>query len=96
MLILGAQVTVKVIDVYYWWSPPVQGSLEIPVLVSVALDCSDSNKGKIKKLEILLNEYYKEPVTGKCEDTTEEAILRTIHCDDEDVDSTDDLGEGED
>ena len=26
----------------------------------------------------------------------EEAILRTIHCDDEDVDSTDDSGEGED
>ena len=56
---------------------------------------SDSNKDKIKKLEILLNEYYKEPVNGKFEDATE-AILRTIHSDDEDVDSTDDSGEDED
>ena len=72
-----------------------QGGLEIPVLVSVAMECSDSNKGKIKKLEILLNKYYKEPVNGKFEDTTE-AILITIQSDDEDVDSTDDLGEDED
>ena len=71
-----------------------QGGLEIPVLVSVAMDCSDSNKGKIKKLDILLNKYYKEPVNGKFEDATE-AILRTIHSDDEDVDSTDDSGEDE-
>ena len=87
--------TVKVIDVDYRRSPLVQGGLEIPVLVSVAMDCSDSNKGKIKKLEILLNEYYKEHVNGKFEDATE-AILRTIHSDDEDVDSTDDSGEDED
>ena len=72
-----------------------QGVLEIPVLVSVAMDYSDSNKGKIKKLEILLNEFYKEPVNGKCEDATE-AILRTIRSDNEDVDSTDDSGEDED
>ena len=51
MLILGTQVTVKVIDVDYRWSPLVQGGLEIPVLVSVAIDCLDSNKGKIKKLD---------------------------------------------
>ena len=96
MLIHGAQVTVKVIDVYYRWSPPVQGGLEIPVLVSIAMDCSDSNKGKInKKLEILLNEYYKVPVNRKFEDATE-AILWTIHSDGEDVDSTDDSGEDED
>ena len=95
ILIHGARVTVKVIDVDYRRSPLVQGGLEIPVLVSVAMDCSDSNKGKIKKLEILLNEYYKEPVNGKFEDATE-AILRTIHSDDEDVDSTDDSGEDED
>ena len=78
ILIHGAQVTVKVIDV-----------------VTVAMDCSDSNKDKIKKLEILLNEYYKEPVNGKFEDATE-AILRTIHSDDENVDSTDDSSEDED
>ena len=59
------------------------------------MDCSDCNKGKIKKLEILLNKYYKEPVNGKFEDATE-AILRTIHSDDEDLDSTDDSGEDED
>ena len=35
--------------------------------------------------------YYKEPVNGKFEDATE-AILRTIHSDDEDIDSTDDSG----
>ena len=87
--------TVKVIDVDYRRSPLVQGGLEIPVLVSVAMDCSDSNKGKIKKLEILLNKYYKEPVNRKFEDATE-AILRTIHSDDEDVDSKDDSGEDED
>ena len=51
MLILGTQVTVKVIDVDYRWSPLVQGGLQIPVLVSVAIDCLDSNKGKIKKLD---------------------------------------------
>ena len=79
----------------YLRSPLVQGGLEIPVLVRVAMDCSDSNKGKIKKLEILLNECYKEPVNGKFEDANE-AILRTIHSDDEDVDSIDDLGEDED
>ena len=73
-----------------------QGGLEIPVLVSIAMDCSDSNKGKInKKLEILLNEYYKVPVNRKFEDATE-AILWTIHSDGEDVDSTDDSGEDED
>ena len=86
--------TVQVIDVDYRRSPLVQGGLEIPVLVTVAMDCSDSNKDKIKKLEILLNEYYKEPVNGKFEDATE-AILRTIHSDNEDVDSTDDSGEDE-
>ena len=80
--------TVKVIDVDYWRSPLVQGGLEIPVLVSVAMDCSDSNKGNIKKLA---NEYYKAPVNGKFEDATE-AILRTVHSDD---DSTDDLGKDE-
>ena len=83
--------TVKVIDVDYWRSPLVQGGLEIPVLVSVAMNCSDSNKGYIKKLEILSNEYYKVPVNGKFEDATE-AILRTVHSDD---DSTDYLGKDE-
>ena len=79
MLILGAQVTVKIIDVYYWRSPPVQGGLEIPVLVSVAMDCIDSNNLLMENLKILY-------------------ILRTIHSDDEDVDSiiTDDSGEDED
>ena len=53
MLILGAQVTVKIIDVYYWRSPPVQGGLEIPVLVSVAMDCIDSNNLLMENLKIL-------------------------------------------
>ena len=95
ILIHGAQVTVKVIDVDYRQSPLVQGGLESPVLMSIAMDCSDSNRDKIKKLEILLNKYYKEPVNGKFEDATE-AVLRTILSDDEDVDSTDDSGEDED
>ena len=87
--------TVKVIDVDYRWSPLMQGGVEIPVLVSIAMDCSDSNKGNIKKLEILLNEYYKEPVNGKFEDATE-AILRSIHSDDEEVDATVNSGEDKD
>ena len=64
ILIHGAQVTVQVIDVDYRRSPLVQGGLEIPVLVTVAIDCSDSNKDKIKKLEMLLNEYSETSLNG--------------------------------
>ena len=56
--------------------------------------CVSGNKCEIKKLEILLNEYYKEPVNEKFEDSTE-AILRTIHSEDKDVNSTDDSGKDE-
>ena len=64
IIIHGTQVTVKVIDVDYRRSPLVQGGLEIPVLVTVAIDCSDSNKDKIKKLEMLLNEYSETSLNG--------------------------------
>ena len=56
--------------------------------------CVSGNKCEIKKLEILLNQYYKEPVNETFEDATE-ALLRTIHSEDKDVNSTDELGEDE-
>ena len=55
------------------------------------MDYSENNQAKIKKFELLFNDYYQEPVNGKFDDATN-AILKTIHSDDEDEldDSTDD------
>ena len=68
-----------------------QGGLEIPALVTLSMDYSENNQAQILKNEVLFNDYYKEPVKRTFDDATN-AILKTIHSDDEGEldDSTDD------
>ena len=40
----------------------VQGSLEIPIQVTVDMDLGEGNVQAIRKYEELVNEHYKEPV----------------------------------
>ena len=55
------------------------------------MDYSVNNQAETLKVEVLFNDYYQEPVNGNFDDATN-AILKTIHSDDEDElnDSTDD------
>ena len=70
----------KVVDTQHRRSPLVQGGLEIPVEVTIAMECSDKNQLYIKKYESLVSEKYKEPVEGRFEAATAD-ILRRINAD---------------
>ena len=70
----------KVVDTQHRRSLLVQGGLEIPVEVTIAMECSDKNQLYIKKYESLVSEKYKEPVEGRFEDATAD-ILRRINAD---------------
>ena len=47
------------------------------------MDYSENNQAKFLKIEVVFNDYYQEPVNGNFDDATN-AILKTIHSDDED------------
>ena len=81
----------KVVEETNQQSPFVQGGLKIPVLVTLSMDYSENNPAKVLKIEVLFNDYQ-EPVNGLNFDDATNAILKTIHYDDEDEldDSIDD------
>ena len=60
----------KVVDVNRRKSPLVQGSLEIPVKVIVAMPFFTANKQVLDKYYILLSDHYEEPVNGNFKDAT--------------------------
>ena len=74
IILHGAVVTVKVIDIHHRRSPIVQGGLEIPIQVTVKMEYSEKNKDALTKYESLVARYYKEPVDGKYEDITRNVL----------------------
>ena len=70
ILLHGAVVTVKVVDIHHSRSPLVQGGLEIPIQVTVRMKYSSKNKAALMEYNTLVTQYYKEPVDGKYEDIT--------------------------
>ncbi len=76
ILLHGARVAARVVDVQYRRSPLVQGGLEIPIEVMVEMDFTERNKLSIEKYEALVKERYKEPVEGKFEDATAAILLQ--------------------
>ena len=87
IILHGARVTAKVVDTHHRRSPLVQGGLEIPVEVTIAMDFTSKNEVAIKKCESLVKEKYKEPVQGKFEDVTA-AILERLKSDSENSDDS--------
>ena len=80
IMLHGARLSAKVLDTQHRRSPLVQGGLEIPVEVTIAMECSDKNQLYINKYESLVSEKYKEPVEERLEDATAD-ILRRINAD---------------
>ena len=66
----GAVISVKVVDVNRRKSPLVQGGLETPVKVIVAMLFSTANKQALDEYNILVKDHYEEPVDGNFEDAT--------------------------
>ena len=66
----GTVVSVKVVDIHQRRSPLVQGGLEIPVEVYVAMQLSDENQKALDIYRSLIHENYEEPVNGNFPDVT--------------------------
>ena len=64
----GAVISVKFVDVNRRKSPLVQGGLEIPVKVIVAMPFSTDNKQALDKYNILVSDHYEEPADGNFKD----------------------------
>ena len=80
IMMYGAVVTVKVVDIRHRRSPLVQGGLEIPVQVDVRINCCEKNTLALTKYKSLVEELYKEPVDGIFEDATA-SILQEVYID---------------
>ena len=77
----GAIVTVKVVDRHHRRSLLVQGGLEIPIAVSVAMKYSEQNEAAMLKHDQLLNKHYKKPDQyGKFERVNKK-ILKELNAD---------------
>ena len=74
IILHGAVVTVKVIDVHHRRSPIVQGGLEIPIRVTVTMEYGSKNKDALTKYASLVARCYKEPVDGNYEDITRNVL----------------------
>ena len=62
--------SVSVTDTHYRRSPLIQGGLEIPILVTVKMDCSRSTH--LNAYKSFVAEKYSEPVNGNfCDSTTD-------------------------
>ena len=68
IIVHGAKVSCKVVDVHHRRSPLVQGGLEIPCEVTVEMEMTDTNSLAIDKYKQLVSEQYQEPVEGKFSD----------------------------
>ena len=81
IILHGATISIKVVDVSHHRSPLIQGELEIPVVVTVSMTFSEANKLAIKRCEVWVELQYKELVNGQFEDATAE-ILEILHTSD--------------
>ena len=89
LIMHGTRASCKVMDVHYRRSPHIQGSLEIPVEVTVEMDISEENVLAMEKYKALIEGYYQEPMNGKFPDATA-SILEKLKDDDNGVEETDD------
>ena len=64
IIVHGASVSCKVIDVHHRRSPLVQGGLEIPCEVTVTMNYSQENVRAMAEYTRLLQEKYEEPTDG--------------------------------
>ena len=55
-------------------SPLIKGGLEIPVEATVRMKASTKNVEAIERLKQLVEQQYKEPVSGQYEDCTKEVL----------------------
>ena len=88
ILIRGATVSCRVLDVHHRRSPLIQGGLEIPIEISVEMQLTNENSVVIRKYEALVREQYKEPIDGVFEDATD-VILKELMSSDEEQTETD-------
>ena len=70
----GADVFVTVKDARFRQSPLIKGGLEIPVEATVRMKASTKNVEAIERLKQLVEQQYKEPVSGQYEDCTKEVL----------------------
>ena len=70
----GARVSVSVSDTHCRRSPLIQGGLEIPIQVTVKMDCCRSTH--LNAYKSLVIEKYREPVDGKFCDATPEILKK--------------------
>ena len=73
-LFRGADVFVTVKDARFRQSPLIKGGLEIPVEATVRMKASTKNVEAIERLKQLVEQQYKEPVSGQYEDCTKEVL----------------------
>ena len=66
----GGRVTAKVVDTHHQRSLLIQGSLEIPVEVTVEMDFTDKNRLCLEKYECLVSGKYQEPIDSSFKDAT--------------------------
>ena len=74
IIIHGAKVSCKVMDVHHRRSPLVQGGLEIPCQVILEMEMTDKNSLAIAEYKRLVSEQYQEPVNGKFPDDTQQIL----------------------
>lgn len=83
----GARVSVSVTDTHYRRSPLIQGGLEIPIQVTIKMDCSRSTH--LNAYKSFVTKKYSEPVNGNfCDATTD--ILKKLRLEDDSSSSSDD------
>ena len=78
IIVHGASVSCKVIDVHHRRSPLVQGGLEIPCEVTVTMNYSQENVRAMAEYTRLIQEKYEEPTDGHFPDATQ-TILDSLN-----------------
>lgn len=86
IIVHGAKVSCKVVDVHHRRSPLVQGGLEIPCEITVEMTMTDTNSLAIDKYRQLVSDQYQEPVEGKFPDATQEILEALKTPSDEELD----------
>ena len=67
----GARASCKVMDTHYRRFPLIQGSLEIPVEVTIEMDITEENVLAMEKYKALTEDYYQEPMGQRFRNPTE-------------------------
>lgn len=88
IIVHGAKVSCKVMDVHHRRSPLVQGGLEIPCKVIVEMEMTEKNALAIDKYKQLVSDQYQEPVEGKFPDATQQILDAMKSPSDEELNSS--------